>query len=306
MFQIISDAGCEFTKEEAKQFNVEIIPFYITFDGTTHLKDGIDITKDAYFTRLIEEKDLFPKTSQPTPQDYIDMYTPHLKAGKDILSFTISSKLSGTNNSARLAASMLEAEYPNRKIAVVDSLNASIGEGLILREIIKMRDAGHTLDETVAMAAEVIKSAHVYLTVDTLEYLKRGGRIGPTTALVGGILGLKPILQLVDGEVSQLDNVRGKKRVIKLMEDGMVAALSGDKENVSLCFGHIRNPEDAVAFKTSAETALGVKVDLPAVEIGVTIGTHAGPGALGFAYCKKYECLNKAAVNKVQTKRQAV
>jgi len=306
MFKIISDAGCEFTTTEAKQFNVDIIPFYITFDGINHIKAGADFSKEEYFNRLVNEKDLFPKTSQPTPQDYIDMYTPHLEAGMDILSFTISSKLSGTNNSARLAASMLEAEYPNRKITVVDSLNASIGQGLILREIIKMRDAGHTLNEAVTMAAEVIKSAHVYLTVDTLEYLKRGGRIGPTTALVGGILGLKPILQLQDGEVSQLDSVRGRKRVMKLMEDGMVAALSNDKDNVSLCFGHIRSSEDANAFKQSSEAALGVKSNLPTVEIGVTIGTHAGPGAFGFAYCKKYECLSQVKSGEFQTKKRAV
>jgi len=306
MFKIISDAGCEFTPAEAKQFNVDIIPFYITFDGANHVKAGADFSKEEYFNRLINEKDLFPKTSQPTPQDYIDMYTPHLEAGLDILSFTISSKLSGTNNSARLAASMMEAEYPDRKIVVVDSLNASIGEGLILREIIKMRDAGHTLDETIIMAAEVIKSAHVYLTVDTLEYLKRGGRIGSTTALVGGILGLKPILQLQDGEVSQLDNVRGRKRVIKLMEDGMVAALSNDKDKVSLCFGHIRSSEDANTFKQSSEAALGVKSNLPTVEIGVTIGTHAGSGALGFAYCKKYECLSQIISGEFKTKKQAV
>jgi len=291
MFQIISDGSCDFTKEEIQQYNIEVIPFYITFDGTSHLKEGVDISKDAYFQRLIDEKNLFPKTSQPSPQDYIDVFLPHLKAGRDVLSVTISSKLSGSYNSATLAAQMMRAEFPERKIMVLDTLNVSLCHGIILREIIRMRDAGYSIDKTAGIAEKVIQSAQVYFTLETLEYLKRGGRVGPTTALVGGLLGLRPILQLVDGEVSQLDNVRGKKRVLKLMEDALVAALEGETENISLCVGHIRNQDAATEFQSNVEAALNTKFANPITSVGATIGTHAGPGALAFAYCRKYECV---------------
>lgn len=291
MFQIISDGSCDFTKEEVQEYNIEVIPFYITFDGTSHLKEGIDISKDVYFQRLIDEKNLFPKTSQPSPQDYIDVFLPHLKAGRDVLSVTISSKLSGSYNSATLAAEMMRAEFPERKIVVLDTLNVSLCHGIILREIIRMRDAGYSLDKTAGIAEKVIQSAQVYFTLETLEYLKRGGRVGPTTALVGGLLGLRPILQLVDGEVSQLDNVRGKKRVLKLMEDALVAALEGETDNISLCVGHIRNQDAAAEFQSNVEAALNTKFANPITSVGATIGTHAGPGALAFAYCRKYECV---------------
>ena len=289
MFQIISDGSCDFTQDEIQNYNIEVIPFYITFDGTSHLKEGIDISKDEYFQRLIDEKNLFPKTSQPSPQDYIDVFLPHLNAGKDVLSVTISSKLSGSHNSATLAAQMMQAEFPDRKIVVLDTLNVSLCHGIILREIIRMRDAEYSIDKTADIAKKVIASAQVYFTLDTLEYLKRGGRVGPTTALVGGILGLRPILQLVNGEVSQLDNVRGKKRVLKLMEEALVAALEGQTENISLCVGHIRNQDEAIEFQSNIENALGTKISNPITSVGATIGTHAGPGAIAFAYCRKYE-----------------
>ncbi|MCL2360874.1 MAG: DegV family protein [Defluviitaleaceae bacterium] len=291
MFQIISDGGCDFTKEEALRHNVEIVPFYVTFDGETHLKEGVDITNEEFFIRLSTEKNLFPKTSQPTPQDYINAYEPYLKAGKNIISLTISSKLSGTYNSATLAANMMKEEYPNRTILVIDSLNCAVGQGLILREIIKMRDNGIMITKAADIAKEIIKTTRIYFTLDSLEYLRRGGRVGPTTAFVGNLLGLRPVLHIVDGAVEQLESVQGKKKVLQLMEDGIVDALKDDLHNVSLCIGHILRNDDAIAFKASIEGALGTKITNPIAEIDATIGTHAGPGALAVAYCKKYESL---------------
>jgi len=291
MFQLISDGGCDFTKDEIQKHNVDVVPFYVTLDQETYLKEGVDITKEEYFKRLLEDKSLFPKTAQPSPQDYIDAYTPHLEAGKDIISLTISSKLSGTFNSATLAANTLKEDYPDRTIIVIDSLNCALGQGLILKEMIKMRDNGFSITKTAALAEEVIKTTRIYFSLDTLEYLKRGGRVGPTTALVGGILGLRPILHIVDGAVDQLDSVRGKERVLKLMEEGIVAALKDDTQNINISVGHILRLEDAEKFKTSLESALNMKSTNQVVAVGATIGTHAGPGAIAVAYCKKYEAL---------------
>jgi len=289
MFQIISDGGCDFTAEETKKHNVKIVPFYVTLDQETYLKEGVDITKEDYFKRLLSDKTLFPKTAQPSPQDYMDAYTPYLEEGKDILSLTIASKLSGTYNSATLAANTLKEKFPQRTIIVVDSLNAANGEGLLLREIIKMRDAGLNLVVTANIAEEIKKTIRIYFTLESLEYLRRGGRVGPTTALVGGILGLRPVLHLVDGTVEQLDSVRGTKKVLQWIAEGVVAALEEDKDNVNISVGHILKAEDAAKVKRSIESALNIKITNPIAEVGATIGTHAGPGALVVAYCKKYE-----------------
>jgi len=290
MFQIISDSGCDFTKEESQKYNVDIVPFYVSFDQSTHLKEGVDISKEEFFNKLVEETKLFPKTSQPSPQDYIDILTPHLDAGKDILILTISSKLSGSYSSATLAAEILAQEYSQtRTITIIDSLNGSIGQGLILREIIKMRDAGLSLSEVVTYADKILKSTRVYVTLDSLEYAKRGGRIGTTTAFVGNILKLRPILHVKEGRVLELDNVRGKKKALRLMEESLLNVLSDVKNNVSLAIGHILSEEDSAGFKSCLESSLNIKIDNPITHIGATIGAHAGPGALAIAYCKKYK-----------------
>ena len=291
MFQIISDGPCDFTREEAQQYGVGIVPAYITFDQETYLKEGIDISTVDYFNRLIEDKNIRPKTAQPNPQDYLDAYTPHLQAGKDILVLTISSKLSGSYSSATMAAEMAKEEYPNQSICVVDSQSVTIGQGLVLREILRMRDAGHSLQDAVALTEKVRETARAYFTLDTLEFLKRGGRVGPTTALVGGILGLRPILQVENGEVSQLDSVRGKKQALALMEEAIVETLADVKEDINICVGHIFNEEEATEFKANTEKKLGIKINTPVTVVSASVGTHAGPGALGFAYCRKYDTL---------------
>ena len=295
MFKLISDGGCDFTKEEAGVHNVDIVPFYVTLDQHTYLKEGVDITKDEYFMRLQADKSLFPKTAQPSPQDYCDAYLPHLKEGYDIISLTISSKLSGTFNSATLAANMMKEEFPNRKIIVIDSLSCSVGQGLLLKEMVKMRTAGFSINKTARFAEELKSSIHIYFSLDTLEYLKKGGRVGPTTALVGGILGLRPILHLVNGAVEQLDSVRGKDKVLNLIKEGLVEALEGEVHNVNLSVGHILREEDATGFLNGLESALSFKSENKVVEVGATLGTHAGPGAIAIAYCRKYDSIMAVA-----------
>jgi len=289
MFSIISDGGCDFSTEEAHQAGVEIVPFYLSFDQETYIKEGIDISKEDYFKRMQEDKELFPKTSQPSPQDYVKAYRPHFAAGKNIVSLTISSKLSGTYNSATLAAEMLAEEFPDRKVIVIDSLNGAIGQGLILREIVRMRDAGLDIDEVADLAKKVRDTTKTYFTLDTLEYLRKGGRVGPTTALVGGILGLRPVLHLVDGSVEQLESVRGRKKVLAQMESGIASILADEDEFTNIAVGHILCADDAIGFSANLAEASGKEIVTPVTEVGAAIGTHTGPGALAVAYCKTYE-----------------
>lgn len=291
MFQIISDGSCDFSPEEVRAHDIEIVPFYVTFDEQTYLKEGIDITKADYFNRLKNEKDLFPKTSQPSPQDYLDQYTPYLQAGKDLLVVTISSKLSGSNNSARIAMEMAKDEFPAANIYVVDSLSATIGQGLLVREVINMREAGLSVSEAATLALKIVPTIRLYFTLDTLEYLKRGGRISPAKALVGNMLGIKPILHLVEGEVAQFDKVRGNAKAIKLIEEKAVTDLQDQKTKVNISVGHILSQEDAQQLKASVEQLLGVSITNPITDVGVTIGTHVGPGALPIAYCISYKYL---------------
>ena len=289
MFQIISDGACDFSEQEAKAGNVVLVPFYISLDGENYLKEGVDIKKDDYFKMLIENKKLFPKTSQPSPQDYIDVMKPPLDKGLDVLILTVSSFLSGSNQSAVSAAKLLAEEYPQRQIIVLDSLNGCIGQGIILREIIRMQRDGLDTLKTKEVAGRVIKNTNIYFTLDSLEYLKKGGRIGPASAMVGGILNLRPILYVQEGKVASLEKVRGKKNAFKLMKEALIEALREEKTNINFSIGHILSLEDAQEFKEAIEQALEITIENDITEVGAAIGTHIGPGALAFAYCKKYE-----------------
>jgi len=286
MFQIISDGGCDFTKQEAKQNNVDIVPFYITFDNVNTLREGIDINAEEFFKKLLADKDIFPKTSQPNPQDYVDIFKPYVENGKDIVCLTISSKVSGSYASAKIAKDILIDSYPTARIVLIDSLNGSIGQGLILKELVRIRDAGHNAQKVAGLVDAVVKSAKLYFTVDTLEYLKKGGRIGPTTAMVGNMLGIRPILQVEDGSITQLSSARGKKKTLKMIEEAIIDTLKG--KEASLSVGHILREEEAEEVKDSLELALGMEKS-KLVELGATMGAHAGPGAICFAYCKKYD-----------------
>ncbi|MCL2610806.1 MAG: DegV family protein [Defluviitaleaceae bacterium] len=291
MFTLVSDNSCDFTKEEAEKHNINLIPFYISLDGENFLKEGKDITLDEFFTKLQNDKTLYPKTSQPSPQDYIDTFKPILDKGEDILAITISSKLSGSNQSAINAVEILKDDYPDRKILILDSLNVSVGCGLIVRELIKMRDVNLGIEESFNLATKVREKTKTYFTIDTLEYLKKGGRIGPAAALVGGLLNLRPILHIQDGVVSPLEKVRGKKNAVKLMKETIVKALK-DSGNISnMAAGHINELEEAKTFRQDIEKELNIKIETPISQIGATIGAHVGPGALAFSYCEKYESL---------------
>lgn len=290
MFHLISDGGCDFSSADAKKYNVSIAPFYINF-GDGFQKEDVDITKEEFFNRLLSDKKLFPTTSQPNPQDYIELCEPQLKEGKDVIILTISSKLSGSNNSANVAADIMREDFPKQKVVVIDSFSGSIAQHLILKEMIKMRDDDLDLETVVSLTQKVIKTTHVYFSLDTLEYLKKGGRVGSTTALIGGALGLRPVLQLEEGMISQLDSVRGRKKVIKLLTEAVTHVLADVKDDVQLCIGHILDQKTADTLQESLESALAVQIENPVIAVGATIGAHAGPGALAFAYCKKYTSL---------------
>lgn len=288
MYKIISDWACDFSLEQVRDKDIHVVPFYITFDGTTFLKEGVDIGTAEYFAKIQADKSLFPKTSQPNPQDYMDAMTPYLEAGHDVIIITIASKLSGSHNSAIIAQSTLQEEFPDRHIEVVDSTTVTAGQALLVNEVITMRDAGLSLAETAEKARKIAATAKIYFTLDTLEYLKRGGRVGPTTAMVGNVLGLKPVLQVAGGVVSQVDSVRGQKKAAALIIEGLAAALKGQSDKVSVAVGHIAREEEIIAFGQQVEKELGTTLALPHVNVGVTIGAHAGPGALVVAYVARY------------------
>lgn len=292
MFTLVSDNSADLSKLEREKINVHCIPFYISFDGETFLKEEKDITIDEFYEKIKNDKTLYPKTSQPSPGDYEEVLRPILNRGEDIIVLTISSKLSGSYQSAVTAAQILKEEFKERKILILDGQNVSIGNNLIIRELARMRDDGLNIEDAFDKAKKISERTRVYFTIESLEYLKKGGRIGPASALVGGLLNLRPILQIHEGLVSPLEKVRGKRTAFKLIKEAVVDALKESTDIVNVAVGHINDYEEASHFKSEIEKELGITISVPISTVGATIGAHVGPGALIFGYCRRYEHIN--------------
>ena len=223
MIRIITDSASDITIEEAKELGVEVVPLHVIF-GNDVFMDGVDISHDEFYKRL-EECDELPKTSQTNPGGFVEVFEKYIKQGDEIVGIFISSKLSGTYQSSIIASDMIE----DGKIHIIDSLNASMGLAVLVREAVKMRDKGKSVDEIKVEIENLIPRVKLIAAVDTLKYLKKGGRLSATSAIVGGVLGITPVISVVDGSVEVLAKTRGHKKSIKFMKEGFYFARSWKK-----------------------------------------------------------------------------
>jgi DegV family protein with EDD domain len=277
--KIITDSAADLSQELYKKYDIGVVPFYITFDKVKYYKENIDMTVPEFFRRLRTEK-TFPSTSLPTAEDYSQALRPFLSAGQDVVCLCITSKFSGSHSSAALAANELKEEFPERVIRVIDSIQASIGQGVLLMELVKMRDAGRDANE-IADRAEVIKhSARVFLTLDSLEYLQKGGRIGKASALAGTILNIKPIITMVNEELHPTAKVRGRQnaidRVIKMNDE----YCGQRRADYSVMLLNSDSLDEAILVEKRM-ISMGYSFEHPIQSLGITIGSHTGPTVVG-------------------------
>ncbi|MFV0441627.1 MAG: DegV family protein [Lachnospirales bacterium] len=283
-YEIFSDSSCDLPQAYVAENKINIVPFSITFDEKSYLREHEDISVEDFYINLVNEKAV-AKTSLPSIQAYVDAFTPFLKEGKDILCFCISSKFSGSFQSAMNAKSFLDEEYPSREIVIIDSRNATGGQGVVVKEGVKQRDSDVPILTAKQNLNRFVKGVEIYFTVDTLEYLAKGGRIGKASALVGSVLDIKPILFLKDGELGPHSKVRRRKKAMATLHDvikGKTDELSGD---YSLSFISSTFDEESQAFKQKLEEDYSID-NIDTYKIGVTIGVHTGPSALGVVIAK--------------------
>ncbi len=290
-YQIIADSSCDLPAKLREQCGIGIVPYFATFDGEHYYKEIVELTAEVFYEKIQETK-IFPKTSLPSIQDYIDVFEPYLKEGKDIICICLTSKFSGSFQSANNAKGILLESYPDSKIEVVDSFCATAIQGLLVWEAYKMQQEGLSLEELVAVLEKQKQTAKVNFTVDSLDFLQHGGRVGKAAALAGAILNIKPIIVMKDGELFPDGKVRGHKKALKTVLDMTLQELEGKQEDYVICT--IRAAKDRTEAATELIAALKEKgfhvADTPWI-IGTTIGTHCGPTAVGIAYIQKHETL---------------
>ncbi len=289
-YQIFSDSSCDLPNELLAANDITLVPFYITFDTENYYKENIEITNQKFYDTLMNKK-VFPKTSLPSVVDYMNHFEVAINAGKDVLCLCLTEKFSGSYQSAVNAKSLLEEKYSDAKIYIVDSIQATAGQGIELLQLAYMKRDGYSIEEAIAKIDEIKETARIMFTVDTLEYLTKGGRVGKAASLAGTMLNLKPMIQLKDSELIPYSNVRGRKKsllkIIAMVEEYFVE----NKENYDdydFCMANATTMDDTLYVKDLLEELIGRKISYPIFQIGVTIGTYTGPGAVGVCFIKKY------------------
>ncbi len=280
-YQLVTDSACDLGLELLTKLNVKSVSLTLKFDGEdTELKNDEIIAKDFYDKMRAGG---VAKTSAVNVDGFKTVFEGILKEGKDILYLGFSSGLSTTYNSARLAAEELQEEYPDRKIITIDSLAASTGFGMLVYLVAKKRDEGIGLEELAEYTKATIPNLVHWFTVDDLVYLKRGGRVSPAVAFVGGLLGIKPVMHVDDeGHLVKVTTARGRTAAIKALADKFgETALDNTKGPVMICHGDCE--ADAKKLSDIIENTYGVKTDLT-VYTGPVIGAHSGPGTLALFF----------------------
>ena len=270
--KIVVDSSVDLIPEVKAQ--VKTVALSVLF-GEQEYKDGVTINPEKFYEMLVESETL-PTTSQPTPAAFEDAYRELVEAGHEVLVITIASKLSGTYQSATIAAS----EFPG-KVLVLDSRNAAIGSGLLAMSAMKLAEEGLSAQEILEVLMEKRKKVRLYAMVDTLEYLKKGGRLSSAVAFVGGVLNLKPIISVVDGELSVIGKARGLKAAFSTLTKACQETGVDMAEPYMLGYTGV---SDENLTKYMAEHAEMWPADSRKSIIGSAIGTHAGPGAVAVAF----------------------
>jgi len=270
---IVLDSTADFPEAPERFPNWRVVPLYVRF-GEESFRDYVELDPHDFYARLKTASEL-PTTSQPTPQDFLTVY--HALAGYErIYSLHISAKLSGTFQSASLAA----ADEGDR-IRLVDTESASVGIGMLALAIQELLAQGTTDDEVEALIATYRERAGILFTVDTLEFLAKGGRIGRGKALMGSLLNVKPILAIDDGEVHPVTRARGRAKAFDEFRKRFEEATT-DGPGLSVGIAHAE-AEDAVRQLQEVVLAARPQAEVKLVtSLGAVVGTHAGPGTVGF------------------------
>ena len=294
VYQIISDGSCDLTPEWAKEHQVTVVPFYVSFDSEKYLKENVELGIRDFYQQMVDNPKVYPKSSMPSVQDYADVFEPYAKAGTPVICICITTKFSGSMQSAINAREMILEDYPEAEITIIDSTINTVLQGLYVMEAVRLRDAGVGYQESVKRLEEIKSTGRIFFTVGDIEYLKHGGRIGKVAGVAGSLLGIRPVITLKQGEIFPSGSGRSRKSTTSKCIDLLINYIKengGDIKRYSLDIGFGYDREEAVSFKEQAMKALaeaGFEVDdIPLLQIGATISVHTGPYPLGFGIIEK-------------------
>jgi DegV family protein with EDD domain len=273
--KIVTDSTLDIPKEAIEELGITIVPLSVTVDGKSYL-DGVDVTSSEFVELLVNSKDI-PQSSQPSAGSFLEVYDELGKDGSSIISIHMTSGMSGTVASARTAADMTEAD-----VTVVDSQFISIALSFQVKEAARLANEGKNVEEIIERLNDVRKNSSLYIMVDTLEYLLKGGRIGRGRALVGSLLKIKPIASLEDGVYTPVTKVRTHLQMINFMKKKFQEEAAG-KIVKGIGIAQVEAQDLARQVKEAIKEVSGFE-DISIIETTPIVSTHTGPGALALMY----------------------
>ena len=280
MIRILTDSASDILPAEAAELGVTVIPLNVTLEDGTVVRDGVDLTPSEYYTHLTSCRKL-PTTSQPSPELFERFFLEASAAGDEIIGIFLSHELSGTYQCAKLAADMANVD----NVLFVDSESVCLGEALLVRLAVHLRDSGKTAGQTAAILEHAKEHLHLVAAIDDLKYLRKGGRLPAAVAVAGGMLGIKPLITIKEGKVAMAGKARGLPgayvALFKKIEE-----LGGVNLSFAALAGYTVSTREVAPIQTYLCDTLHLEQPL-VHQIGCVIGTHAGPGAFGLAFFDK-------------------
>ncbi|WP_294468607.1 DegV family protein [uncultured Anaerofustis sp.] len=297
-FQIVSDGACDLPKEVLKENNISVVPFYVSFGEEELQKEASSMSVKDFYKRMVDNPDIFPKTSLPSVNDYIEVLEPYIKENIPVICICIDLKISGSYNSASMAKSLLEDKYKDAKIKVIDSTVLTAAQGVFVMEAVRMRNDNIGFEEAYSKLEEIKSTGRIHFTVGNVEYLKHGGRIGRLAGFAAGALGLKPLIVLENGDIYPGGVARSRKKSIsQLMKVTRkhFEAIGDTPDNYSFVVGYGYDEAEGYEYREKLFNSLKEysniddMEDIKVLQIGATTGVHTGPYALGHGFVKRYD-----------------
>ncbi|UJF25960.1 DegV family protein [Planococcus sp. 107-1] len=282
--RLFADSASDLPKSFFQDENVILFPLRVHI-GDEEFEDIRTVHSKKVFDAI--RSDIHPKTSQVSPDEMLNAFEQLAKDGEEGFYIAFSSELSGTHNTAVMVAEQVREDYPELKLTILDSKAASSGYGLLVKEAVKMRTAGESLETVIEKVRHLANHLESLFTVEDLDYMAKGGRISKGSAFVGGLLNIKPLLHVEDGKLVPIEKLRGRKKVLKRMVE--LIEERGDKlseQNIAICHGD--DLEFALLLKNELEEHFhpkAVEIDM----IGSVIGAHTGPGTLGVFFFNEWK-----------------
>ena len=279
--KIVTDSTSYISDEYIKKYDIKLVSLNVIINGVSSRE--IDIENEVFYEEIRNSKEI-PKSSQPIPEEMLNTFREIVEDGDSIVGIFLSSKMSGTYSNANMIKDMILEDYPDADIHILDSKTNCMQMGFAVIEAARTASEGKSINEVINAANHVINNSRFLFTPETLEYLKKGGRIGGAAALFGNVLQIKPILTVVNGETSVFKKVRTRKKAIEEIVKTVLEEIES-KGLGDIVVHHINCQEDGLKLAKALENKLGKKVEIQS--IGPVIGVHVGPGSIGIAYYTK-------------------